>query len=79
MERTLLAQRGRARLAAAQAAIAAGAPDARRRSFALASTRGVGLTTRLYSLAFALLPAKLREPLGRRLTRSSELSRPLPS
>jgi glycosyltransferase involved in cell wall biosynthesis len=79
LERSLLAQRGRARLAGAQAAIAAGAPDARRRCFALASTRGVGLPTRLYSLAFALSPPGLKAPLGRRLARSSELSRSLPS
>jgi len=79
LERSLPAQRGRARLAAAQAAIAADATDARRRCFELATTRSVDPRTRLYSLGFALLPGKLRAPLGRRLTRSSELSRSLPS
>lgn len=79
LERSLLAQRGRARLAGAQEAIAADAPEARRRCLELASTRGVDPRTRLYALAFALLPAQLRSPLGRRLTLSSELSRSLPS
>lgn len=79
LERSLLAQRGRARLAGAQAAIATQAPDARRRCREVASTRGVGLRTRLVALAFALLPAKLQGPFGRRLTASSELSRSLPS
>jgi glycosyltransferase involved in cell wall biosynthesis len=79
LEHALVAQRGRARLAAAQAAIAAGAPDARRRCLEVASTRGIGLSTRLFALAFALSPAKLRGPLGQRLTASSELSRSLPS
>jgi glycosyltransferase involved in cell wall biosynthesis len=77
--RSLSAQRGRARLAVAQIAIATDQPDARRRCLDLAMARGTDLRTRLYSLAFALLPAKLRAPLGRRLTRSSELSRSLPS
>jgi glycosyltransferase involved in cell wall biosynthesis len=79
LERSLLTQRRRARFASAQAAIAADEPDARRRCLELAATRGVGLRTRLYSLATALLPARLRAPLSRRLTRSSELSRSLPS
>jgi glycosyltransferase involved in cell wall biosynthesis len=79
LEQSLLAQRGRARLAAAQAAIAMGEPDARRRSLEVASTRGVALRTRLLSLGFALLPARLRGPFGRSLTRSSELARSLPS
>ena len=79
LERSLLSQRRRARLAAAQAAIAADEPGARRRCLELASTRGIGLRTRLNSLAFALLPPRLRGPFGRNLTRSSELSRSLPS
>lgn len=79
LERSLLAQRRRARLAAVQAAIAADEPDARRRCLELAFTRGIGLRTRLYSLAFTVLPPKLQAPLGRKLTRSSELSRSLPS
>jgi glycosyltransferase involved in cell wall biosynthesis len=79
LERSLQAQRRRARLAGAQAAIATDAPGARRCCLNLALTRGVGLTTRLYSLLFALSPPRLQAPLGRRLTRSSELSRSLPS
>jgi glycosyltransferase involved in cell wall biosynthesis len=79
LERSLPAQRGRARLAAAQAAIAGDAPDARRRCLELAATRGAPLRARLYSAAFAALPAKLRGQVARRLTLSSELSRALPS
>jgi glycosyltransferase involved in cell wall biosynthesis len=79
LESSLLAQRSRARLAATQAAIAANDRDVRRRCLELASTRGIDLRTRVYSLAFALLPAKLRPSLSRRLTMSSELSRSLPS
>jgi len=79
LEHSLVAQRGRARLAAAQSAISSETPDARRRSLDLASTRGVGLRVRLYSLAFALLPKRLGAPLGRRLTLTSELTRSLPS
>jgi hypothetical protein len=79
LERSLPAQRGRARLAAAQAAIAADDPDARRRCLELASTRGLDLRTRVSALSFALLPARLRKSLGRSLTRSSELSRALPT
>jgi glycosyltransferase involved in cell wall biosynthesis len=79
LARSLRAQRGRARLAAAQSAIAAGTADARRRALDLASTKGVDLRTRTYALAFALAPARLQAPLGRRLTLSSELTRALPS
>jgi glycosyltransferase involved in cell wall biosynthesis len=79
LQHSLLAQRRRASLAAAQAAIATNAPDARRRSLDLASTRGLDVRTRLYALAFALSPAKLQTPFGRRLTVSSELTRSLPS
>lgn len=79
LERSLTAQRGRARLAGAQAAIAAGAPDARRRCLELASTHGIGVRIRLLALAFALLPTQLGAAAGRKLTRSSELSRSLPS
>lgn len=79
LEHSLRAQRGRARLAATQSAIAAGAADARRRSLDLASTHGVDLRTRFYALAFALAPTKLQTSLGRRLTLSSELTRSLPS
>jgi glycosyltransferase involved in cell wall biosynthesis len=79
LERSLLSQRGRARLATAQEAIAAEAPDARRHSLRLALTSGTDLPTRLNSLGFALLPPRLRAPLGRRITRSSELTRSLPS
>lgn len=79
LERSLLAQRGRARLAAAQAAIAAGTPDARRRCREVAATSGIDLSTRLYALAFALFPRPLQSRFGRRLTLSSELTRSLPS
>jgi len=79
LERSLAAHRGRARLAATQEAIAGAAPDARRRALELASTRGIDARTRLFSLAFAFAPGKLQEPVARRLTRSSELSRSLPT
>lgn len=79
LQRSLTALRGRARLAAAQAAIVAGDPAAPRRCLELASTRGVDPPTRLAALAFALLPTILGAPFGRRLTRSSQLSRSLPS
>jgi GT2 family glycosyltransferase len=79
LERSLAAHRGRARLAVAQNAIGTDAPDARRRSLELASTRGIGVKIRLYSLAFAFAPAKLQQPIARRLTLSSQLSRSVPT
>jgi glycosyltransferase involved in cell wall biosynthesis len=79
LERSLLTQRRRALLAAAQAAIVTGEPGVRRRCLELARSRGIDLRIRVDSLAFALLPSKLRAPFGRRVTRSSELSRSLPS
>jgi glycosyltransferase involved in cell wall biosynthesis len=77
--RSLRIHRGRARIAAAQDAIATDAPDARRRCLELAATRGIDLRTRVSSLGYAVLPTRLRSPLRHRLTRSSELSRALPS
>lgn len=77
-ERMLAAQRSRAALGDAQAAVAEGSPDARRRGLALARSPGASPRDRLWGLALLLAPASLRPRLSRRLGGASELSRRLP-
>jgi len=77
-ERMLARQRSRAALGEAQAAVAEGRPDARRRGLALARSSGAAPRDRLWGLALFLAPASLRPRLGRGLGATSQLSRRLP-
>lgn len=77
-ERMLAAQRSRAALGDAQAAVAEGSPDARRRSLALARSPAASPRDRVWGLALFLAPAFLRPRLGRGLGSTSQLSRRLP-
>lgn len=77
-ERAVAAQRSRARLAEAQAAVAARSPDARRRCLRLAATRAADPRVRLRALAAAALPPPLSARAGAGLAGGSQLSRLLP-
>lgn len=77
-ERMLARQLSRAALGEAQAAVAEGRPDARRRGFALARCSEVAPRDRLWGLALLLAPAFLRPRLGHRPSATSQLSRHLP-
>lgn len=76
--RSLSVQRRRAAVAAAQAAVAQRQPGARRLCLRLATTAGADISTRLWGLACAILPAALRPAAGRRSQGSSQLTRLLP-
>lgn len=75
---SLAIQRRRASLAAAQDAVARGRPGARRLCLRLAATPGTRLSTRLWGLACALLPAAARPAPGRGSGDESQLTRLLP-
>jgi glycosyltransferase involved in cell wall biosynthesis len=77
-ERMLQAQRARATLSAAQAAVAQDRPDARRRGAELAFTRGCSPRDRAWGLVVLAAPRSLRDWLGRRADPTSQLSRRLP-
>jgi cellulose synthase/poly-beta-1,6-N-acetylglucosamine synthase-like glycosyltransferase len=76
--RSLAVQRRRAAVAAAQAAVRQRRRGARRLCLRLAATRGTGLSTRLWALACALLPAAARPAPGRLSRDGSQLTRLLP-
>jgi GT2 family glycosyltransferase len=78
LERSLVAHRQRAHLAEAQAAVAAGRRDARRLCLRLSFSPGTPARVRLWGLAVALLPGRLRGWASRRLAAPSQLSRSLP-
>jgi glycosyltransferase involved in cell wall biosynthesis len=79
LRRSLGVQRRRARIAAAQAAIEAGRPDARQLCLDLARTPGIPPSLRLWAILLAATPKRLRSALARRLaTSTSQLSRLLP-
>ncbi|HKF83523.1 MAG TPA: glycosyltransferase [Solirubrobacterales bacterium] len=72
------AQRGRAVLTDAQAAVAADRPDARRRCWELVTARECSPRDRLWGLASLASPRPLRRWLSRRGGGTSQLSRHLP-
>ncbi|HWC49233.1 MAG TPA: glycosyltransferase [Solirubrobacterales bacterium] len=78
LEAALGLQRQRARLAEAQAMVSAGEPGARRRCLRLALGRGNSGRVRLWGLAVALLPGRLRWWTRRGFAEPSQLSRSLP-
>jgi hypothetical protein len=78
-ERAVVGQRARTRLAEAQAAVAEGRPDARRRCLRLTVTRSVEMRIRLWAFSIAILPRTLQRRVGRLLSGPSQLSRLLPS
>jgi glycosyltransferase involved in cell wall biosynthesis len=78
LKRSLAVQRQRAHLAEAQAAIAADRSDARRRCLRLSFSQGASVRVRLWGLAVALLPGRLRWWTSRGLVVPSQLSRSLP-
>jgi glycosyltransferase involved in cell wall biosynthesis len=78
-ERMLAAQRARAVLSEAQAAVAADRPDVRRRGLELALTPRGAPRDRVWGLALWCMPRTLRPWLSRRVDATSQLSRPLPT
>jgi Glycosyl transferase family 2 len=78
LKRTLAQSRARARLAAAQSAVAEGDPGARRLGLRLARTAPAPLRARLWGLALWVAPTRLHPRLGRRPSAATELSRVLP-
>jgi GT2 family glycosyltransferase len=79
LERSLAAQRRRATVAEAQDAVASGRPDARRRCLRVAMTAGAPARARLWGIAVALLPGRLRWWAGHGLASPAKLSRNLPT
>lgn len=77
-ERMREAQRARAVLSDAQAAVATDRTDVRRRGADLALTAGCSLRDRAWGLAVLASPRALRPWLGRRVNATSQLSRRLP-
>jgi glycosyltransferase involved in cell wall biosynthesis len=77
-KRMLAAQRARAALGEAQAAVLADRPDLRRRGLALALTPRGAPRDRIWGLALWGAPRALRPWLSRRVDATSQLSRPLP-
>ncbi len=79
LDRSLAAHRARADLAAAEAALRDGAPDARRRALAVAVGDGHAARTRIKAALAALAPRLTGRVLGRRARggrASSRLARP---
>jgi glycosyltransferase involved in cell wall biosynthesis len=77
-KRMLAAQRARAVLSEAQAAVLADRPDVRRRGLKLALTPRGAPRDRIWGLALCSVPRGLRPWLSRRVDATSQLSRPLP-
>jgi hypothetical protein len=78
LEHSLAVQCQRLNLAEAQAAVAAGRGDARRRCLRLSFSAGASGRVRLWGLAIALLPGRLSWWTSRGLASPSQLSRSLP-